>query len=80
MGSYISYLTKLTTSTVQYMYQGTLREVPFSTSNTNNLMSEEEYKIFMDARDYKIRRWSRMYSDSFLESEYRYDPVIDNNH
>lgn len=57
-----------------------MREVPFSTSNTNNLMSEEEYKIFMDARDYKIRRWSRMYSDSFLESEYRYDPVIDNNH
>ena len=74
MGSYLSYITRLTTSTVQYVYQGTLRELPFSTSNTNNLITEEEYKIFMDARYDKIRRWSRMYSDSFLESEYRFDP------
>ena len=80
MGSYISYLTKLTASTVQYMYKGTLRELPFSTSNTNNVMTEEEYKIFMEAREKKMRSWSRIYSDSFLESEYRYDPEVNNFH
>jgi hypothetical protein len=71
MGSLLS----LANVTISYIYKGEKVDMPFSTSVSSSVLSEEEYEVYMKARDDHIRRWSRMYSDSFLESEYRYDPV-----
>lgn len=69
MGSILS-------STIHYVYKGAEKEVPFTTSATNNWtesMTPDEYQEYMTHRKQHVRKWSRMYSDSFLESEYRYD-------
>lgn len=61
MGSYIGYIKTLANSTIQYVYEGTPREVPFTTSVSD--IPEGEYADFTKAREAHIR----MYSDSFLE-------------
>ena len=69
MGSILS-------STIHYVYRGKEKVIPFTTSATNNWtesMTPEEYRNYMSHRQQHVRKWSRMYSDSFLESEYRYD-------
>lgn len=69
-------ILSLAKTTITYVYNGTQKTIPFTTSNEteSSLMTEEEYGVYMKAREDHIRRWSRMYSDSFLEQDYRWDP------
>ena len=73
MGSYIGYIRTLARTTIRYVYDGRTKEVPFTTSSGD--IPECEYADFTKAKEAHIRKWSgRMYSDSFLEQEYRWDP------
>lgn len=71
MGGLLSFFAK---QTITYVYDGKKKEIPFTTSVGSTTMTEDEYQAYMNARDAHMRRWSRMYSDSFLETEYRYEP------
>ena len=71
MGNLLSFFEK---QTITYIYKNKKKELPFTTSVGSTTMSEDEVQAYMNARDEHMRRWSRMYSGSFLETEYRYDP------
>lgn len=76
MGGLLSFFEK---QTIKYVYNEKQKELPFTTSVGSTTMSDDEVQAFMNARNAQMRRWSRMYSDSFLESEYRYDPDYQTN-